>query len=190
MNIETIPVGFLQTNCYIVDDGKYAAVIDPGDDAKKLLDYIEKKGLICERILLTHGHYDHIGAVFALKQKTGAKVLINEKDKISLRFEPDETVSDGDVIKAGQLEFACMETPGHSEGSVCYICGDCLFSGDTLFLESVGRTDLPGGDFETLRHSLEKINALPEEDMRVFPGHAAPTTLAHERRCNMFMRIV
>ncbi|MEG1558235.1 MAG: MBL fold metallo-hydrolase, partial [Oscillospiraceae bacterium] len=94
-----------------------------------------------ERILLTHGHYDHIGAVFALKQKTGAKVLINEKDKISLRFEPDETVSDGDVIKAGQLEFACMETPGHSEGSVCYICGDCLFSGDTLFLESVGRTD-------------------------------------------------
>ena len=188
MNVECLPVGMLSTNCYVVwDEAKTAVVIDPGDEAPKIEKFLADNGLKCAWILLTHGHFDHIGALAAVKEATGAKVAIGAGDADCIKFPPDRISRDGDVIRAGELEFTAVETPGHTPGGVCYLCGDTLFSGDTLFFESVGRTDLPKGDFNALRASLAKLRALPQEDLIVLPGHAESTTMSHERAHNPFM---
>lgn len=189
MNIKLMPVGYLAANCCVADDGNgVCAVIDPGDGAKEILNYIEKAGLRCERILLTHGHFDHIGALAEVKNATGAKVCIAAPDAGSLPVDADILVKDGDVVTAGALKFFVVQTPGHTEGSVCYICGDTMFSGDTLFAGDVGRTDLPGGSFTQMRQSLKKLNELPYADLAVIPGHEEATTLAHERETNRYMK--
>lgn len=198
MLIKTIPVGQLEANCYVVTDEKSldCAVIDPGDESNAILDYLEDNKLSCRAILLTHGHFDHVGAVEAIVEETGAAVYIHPADagyKVGMSGmmfrlpEGGKTYVDGDVVKVGALEFAVMSTPGHSPGSVCLICGDALFTGDTLFRGSRGRTDLPGGDMDAEMRSLKRICSLPG-DYEVYPGHMDSSTLERERRFNHYCR--
>lgn len=198
MNIKTIPVGQLETNCYVVINEETLAcvVIDPGDESNTIMDYIESNRLKCEAILLTHGHFDHVGAVNEILEQTGCALYINPRDegyevgKSGVKFKMPEGgkyYDDGDVIVEAGLEFKVLATPGHTPGSVCLICGDALFTGDTLFRGSCGRTDLPGGSMREEMRSLKKICRL-EGDFEVYPGHMDSSTLERERRFNHYCR--
>lgn len=198
MLIKTIVVGNLDTNCYIVTDEQTlkSAVIDPGGDSNAILDYIEDNRLTVEAILFTHGHYDHTMALGEVYRATRAAVYVDRKDTYStgeanpmkLAITGDVNyVAEGQTIPVGGLTFTVLETPGHSPGSVTYRCEDVLFTGDTLFRDSCGRTDLPGGDMETLMGSLLKLYDLPG-DYEVYPGHMDSSTLARERAFNYYMR--
>ncbi len=188
LKIDRIPVGFLGTNCYLIsDDNKRTAVIDPGDEAGTILEFAERNGLLLDTILITHGHFDHVGGVTEIINKTGAKLAISGIDEASVAKDVDIDVKDGTVINVGDLTFLAIATPGHSPGGICYRIGTVLFSGDTLFFESVGRTDLPGGDYQKLQRSLETILGLSGIE-RVLPGHMQETTLEHERENNIFIR--
>ena len=189
MKIDRLPVGMLATNCYIVsDDAGRCAVIDPGDEPDRIVDFLDDNGLRCEKILLTHGHFDHIGGLESLKKATGALLVMHAGDRPMVKSTPDILCADGQIIEAGDLRFEVIETPGHTPGGVCYKCGGALFSGDTLFRDSVGRTDFEGGSFETLRRSLAKLCALPDADLKVYPGHMGTTSLAYERENNPFIQ--
>ena len=203
MLIKTITVGAYETNCYIVADEatRECVVIDPGADAATLLDYLEETKLNCRFILLTHGHFDHTGAVLDLLAETDAQLCMHRADVgVSVggdfyRFvPPDDTkyYSDGDVVSVGALTFTVIETPGHTPGSVTLECADggeaerALFSGDTLFRDSCGRTDFPGSSTEDILRSLKRLAELPG-DYEVYPGHGFSTTLSRERSVNFFM---
>ena len=196
MFIKNFQVGHLQANCYIVvnEDTLQCVVIDPGDESNIILDYIEENKLKTEAIFLTHGHYDHTMAAETVSQETGAPIYINEKDLDKSGYDPTfayegkdtKNYKDGDIIFAAGLEFDIIETPGHSPGSVCIICQDVMFSGDTLFRGACGRVDLPGGNMDELAQSLRKLYNL-EGDYEVMPGHEGTTTLENERKFNDFM---
>ncbi|MGE4353815.1 MAG: MBL fold metallo-hydrolase [Oscillospiraceae bacterium] len=197
MLIKDFQVGQLDTNCYIVtdEDTLDCAVIDPGDESNTILDYIEDNKLKCRFIFLTHGHYDHTMAVRVIAEETGAKVCINEldtkvnPDNAPFAFTPPAGAilyAEGDVMHVGSLEFHVIQTPGHSPGGVTLRCENVLFTGDTLFHDSCGRTDLPGGDMDTLMKSLKKLAMLPG-DYEVYPGHMDSTTLDRERRFNYYI---
>ena len=198
MLIKTLPVGQLETNCYVVTDENalVCAVIDPGDESNTILDYIEDNKLSCKAILITHAHFDHVSAVNAMLEATGAELYMCEKDLklaktgASGRFTPPENThfyKDGDEVKVAGLTFKVMETPGHTPGGVTLICGDALFTGDTLFRGSCGRTDLPGGDMRAELRSLKRIASL-EGDYEVYPGHAESSMLSIEREHNPYVR--
>ena len=198
MLIKTLPVGQLETNCYVVTDENalVCAVIDPGDESNTNLDYIEDNKLSCKAILITHAHFDHVSAVNAMLEATGAELYMCEKDLelaktgASGRFTPPENThfyKDGDEVKVAGLTFKVMETPGHTPGGVTLICGDALFTGDTLFRGSCGRTDLPGGDMRAELRSLKRIASL-EGDYEVYPGHAESSMLSIEREHNPYVR--
>ena len=197
MLIKTIPVGRLAANCYVVADEKTlaCAVIDPGDESGAVLDYLEENRLSCRLILLTHGHADHVSAAAALAEETGAQVCMSRRDaRVPLGtgagFVPPENTrfcTDGEQLCAGGLAFTVMETPGHTPGGLTFRCEDALFTGDTLFSGSCGRTDLPGGSMPALLASLARLAAL-EGDFEIYPGHMDSTTLQAERRCNYYMR--
>ena len=198
MNIKTIPVGQLETNCYVVVNEETLAcvVIDPGDESNAIMDYIESNRLKCEAILLTHGHFDHVGAVNEILEQTGCALYINPRDegyevgKSGMKFKMPEGgkyYDDGDIIVEAGLEFKVLATPGHTPGSVCLICGGALFTGDTLFRGSCGRTDLPGGSMREEMRSLKKICEL-EGDYEVYPGHMDSSSLERERRFNHYCR--
>ena len=198
MLIKTLPVGQLETNCYVVsdEDTLACAVIDPGDESNTILNYLEDNRLKCRAIFLTHGHFDHVGAVEAVMEETGATVYMHEKDDIRSgapsRYAfslPEGGVyyKDGDKIQVGGLCFEVLETPGHTPGGVTLRCENALFTGDTLFKGSCGRTDLPGGDMVQELDSLKKICALPGE-YEVYPGHMDPSTLERERMFNYYCR--
>lgn len=198
MLIKTLPVGQLETNCYVVTDENalVCAVIDPGDESNTILDYIEDNKLSCKAILITHAHFDHVSAVNAMLEATGAELYMCEKDLelaktgASGRFTPPENThfyKDGDEVKVAGLAFKVMETPGHTPGGVTLICGDALFTGDTLFRGSCGRTDLPGGDMRAELRSLKRIASL-EGDYEVYPGHAESSMLSIEREHNPYVR--
>ena len=198
MLIKTLPVGQLETNCYIVTDEATldCAVIDPGDESNSILDYLEDNHLRCRAILLTHGHYDHVGAVDTLREETGAPVYMNPRDDASravdahmtYRMQPgDKAYDEGDTVEAAGLVFHVMATPGHTPGGVTLRCEDALFTGDTLFKGSCGRTDLPGGNMEQELNSLRRICELPG-DYEVYPGHMDPSTLERERAFNYYCR--
>lgn len=196
MLIKTLPVGQLETNCYIVSDPDTheCAVIDPGAEANTILGYIEAHTLKVRVILITHGHFDHTTSAANIGKSTGAKIYINEKDASSVigshAFRPDnstEYYGEGDTVTMGPLVFEIMETPGHSEGSVTIKCQNALFTGDTLFKDSCGRTDLPGGNMDILLQSLRRLYNLAG-DFEVYPGHMESTTLDRERRQNYYMK--
>ena len=198
MLIKTLVVGPIETNCYVVTDEATldCAVIDPGDESNTILDYLEDNRLHCRAVILTHAHFDHVGAVEAVLEATGAKFYMCERELETIRtrgsgaFKPPEgTVyyDDGDVVEAGSLRFEVIATPGHTTGGVTLRCGDALFTGDTLFRGSCGRTDFPGGDMTTQLRSLRRLAQL-EGDFEVYPGHAECSTLSVERAHNPYMR--
>ena len=198
MNIKTIPVGQLETNCYVVVNEETLAcvVIDPGDESNAIMDYIESNRLRCEAIMLTHGHFDHVGAVNEILEQTGCALYINPRDegyevgKSGMKFKMPEGgkyYDDGDIIVEAGLEFKVLAAPGHTPGSVCLICGGALFTGDTLFRGSCGRADLPGGSMREEMRSLKKICEL-EGDYEVYPGHMDSSSLERERRFNHYCR--
>lgn len=199
MLIKSIPVGQLETNCYVVtnEDTLHCVVIDPGDESNTILDYLEDNRLVCEAILLTHGHYDHVGAVEAVQEETGAKVYMHKADDHRLSGDyhfpytlPENGAyyQDCDVLELAGLRFAVIGTPGHTKGGVTLQCENALFTGDTLFKGSCGRTDLPGGDMDEELQSLKKLCSLPGE-YEVYPGHMDPSTLERERMFNYYCRL-
>ncbi len=189
MKIKTIVVGYLRENCYVVsDDNDIAVVIDPGDEFDKINEYITDNGLFVRTILITHGHFDHIGAVVPLMHTSGARLYIGEGDADRLTVDADFFAREGDRIEVGDMEFYVTETPGHSPGGVCYRLGDTLFTGDTLFHDDIGRTDLPRCDHDAMLSSLRKLRDLPFDDLRILPGHEEESTLAHERQCNEYLK--
>lgn len=194
MLIKCLTVGQIETNCYIVtdEDTLQCAVIDPGDETNTIMNYLEEHRLTAKYIFLTHGHFDHTMAAASVQQETGATLCMNEKDvgDGDFRFTPPAGAvfyAEGDAFHVGSLEFRVMETPGHTPGGVCLICGEAIFTGDTLFRDSCGRTDLPGGDMPALLWSLRRLYQLPG-DYEVYPGHMDTSTLDRERRFNPYMR--
>jgi glyoxylase-like metal-dependent hydrolase (beta-lactamase superfamily II) len=205
MLIEHLSVGPLQVNCYLVacPETLDAVVIDPGDEAERILQTVKDAGFNVRTIINTHGHFDHVGANRAMVAATGAELLIHEDDipllsnaqqhaeafglSAVLSPEPTRSLSEGSHITVGSLDFVAYHVPGHSPGSVCLHCGDHLFVGDVLFAGSVGRTDLPGGDHDALIEGIrEKLMTLPDETI-VHPGHGPETTIGREKKHNPFV---
>ena len=204
MEVKTLTLGELGTNCYIVTRAAgNAAVIDPADDAQRILDTLSAENAELKIILLTHGQYDHTGAVADLKEQTGAKVYIHAKDECMLDdtiknvaylcpdysykpFTADVLLSGGDIIRLDEVEFSVMSTPGHTAGSVVFFADNCMFAGDTIFEGSAGRTDFYSGDYIAQRNSLARLAAL-REDYLIYPGHGETTTLKQEKQFNPFL---
>ena len=197
MLIKTIPVGQLEENCYVVTNEKTleCVVIDPGDESNTILDYLESNRLICRAVMITHGHFDHVGAVDAVAEETGATVYMNSRDdtggkSFHLPYRlPQGGISydDGDIIDEAGLRFEIIATPGHSPGSVTIRCERALFTGDTLFRGSCGRVDLDGSVPMDEMLSLRRLCSL-EGDFEVSPGHMDSTTLERERMFNFYCR--
>ena len=199
MDIKTLQVGPIGTNCYLLCDEteKLCAVIDPGGDADRVAAAVEGSGCAPCAILLTHGHYDHTGAVAELAEKwPDVPVYLNHRDQCGddaywrQLFPPVPCAKDygeGDTIQVGSLTLKVLATPGHSEGSVTLRCGDVLFCGDTLFAGSCGRTDFPGGSMQKIMDSLKRLGEL-EGDLAVYPGHMEDSTLDRERSWNPYLR--
>ena len=194
MKIAMMQLGSYGTNCYIVwdENTKNAAVIDPGDEAPSVLQTLQKEGLHLQMILLTHAHFDHIGAVDAIQADTGCKVYLHKAD-LTLPPEmtgttphPTDFYDEGDTVTLDSIVFRVLHTPGHTPGSVCLIADDVMFSGDTLFAGSCGRTDFPGSSWMQMESSLRKLHDLPG-DYTVLPGHMGSSTLERERKTNFFM---
>ena len=201
MRVLTFSLGALRTNTYFCfDESGACVVIDPGMDGEGIAEKLAAKGLRPDYILLTHGHFDHSQGVRALKKITGAKVVVHREDAVMLSdagknsagfyyrgdlsafptSEADLLVEDGDVIRAGSMSFSVIHTPGHTPGSVCFLCENTLFCGDTVFAYGYGRYDLWGGDREALSGSLRKLAAL-ETDCKLCPGHGNSASLSRIR---------
>lgn len=203
MKMIVMQVGMLSVNCYIVvSDSQNAAVIDPGGEADRILDYLQKNKLTLKKILLTHGHIDHVGAVKELQDSTKAEVYIHALDAemladpvknlaspFRMSYRPVSsyhTFEDGDEIALDEITFKVMHTPGHTKGSSVFLTGTTMFSGDTLFQGSIGRTDFYGGDYAAIQQSLQKLSRL-ETDYTVLSGHGEKTTLRTEKECNPYL---
>lgn len=204
MIVECLTVGPLMENCYILGDEKTrsAAVIDPGDEAQRIVEKLAKKKLKCTHILLTHAHVDHISGINGVVEATGAKVYMHRGDSLMLKSAPvqalafgmkpflppkvEKYLEDGEIIEIGELKVKVLHTPGHSSGGICFLVGNCIFVGDTIFQGSIGRTDLPGGNYNELINSIEtKIFTLPDETT-IYPGHGPETTVGYEKKYNPF----
>lgn len=207
MQIKILPLGEVRANSYLVTDEATGetVLIDCGECTPQLVSELEKAGIDhIKYILLTHGHFDHIWGVPAVNRLVGAPVMVHKEDADCLfdeerslayrhfpgeqeLFRADRLLEDGDVLPFGRQEIRVLHTPGHSKGSVCYVCGNLIFSGDTLFARTVGRTDFPDGSIEELGGSVKRLFALPG-DYIVYPGHNRPTMLDIERKTNRFLR--
>lgn len=196
MTLTSLAVGSIETNCYILYDeaSKIGVVIDPSDDARLVQARIQALNLKICAILLTHAHFDHGGDVARIQAFVGGvPVWAHPADQalpswLRHRLQWTDELADGQVLSFGSLRIQVLHTPGHTPGSVCFLCEDLLFAGDTLFAGSCGRTDLPGGSWEQMSASLRRLAAL-EGDYRVYPGHGGATTLDTERRENPFLRM-
>ena len=194
MKVYSLMLGSYQTNCYLAaDDDGVCAVIDPGYTPERVLEAAQRYGLTIRAVLLTHGHFDHVGGVRGVAEAARCPVWLCEADTVlpeRLTAGPlyyTDTYADGDTVEVGSLRFTVLETPGHTPGSVCLLIGDAMFSGDTLFADSCGRTDFPGGSDAAMRASLRRLAGL-STDYRVYPGHGMDTTLAEEKRYNPYLR--
>ena len=203
-----LPVGPLQCNCSIIGDESTheAMVIDPGDDIEDIVAIIDQNKLRVKQIVITHAHIDHVGGAMKLRARTGAPILLNQNDYALLKMldvqgswlgmkppgkvEVEAGLAHDETLRAGSLSANVLHTPGHTEGSVClyFPTEKMLIAGDTLFARSIGRTDLPGGSFEKIMHSLhDRVLALPD-DTAVIPGHGPVTTIGEEREENPFLK--
>jgi hydroxyacylglutathione hydrolase len=208
MDVRMFTVGPVQENCFLFrrDGADTALMVDPGEEAEKLLGAIDALGVKLEAILLTHTHFDHVGAVAPVAKATGAPVYcpVLERDVLANimdyvpwagfgpfeSYEADHTVAGGETLQLAGFDIDVIFTPGHSPGHVSYSIADeqALFSGDVLFQQSIGRTDLPGGDTQTLLDSIAGLLAALPGETRVFPGHMALTTLERERATNPYLQ--
>lgn len=204
IKIESRVLGPVATNCYLIinKDNNESIIVDPADSPESIYDMVVRSGSKPQAILLTHGHFDHIGGVKAVFEKTGAKVLISKEDepmlsssKLSLaafcggvqnNTAAYGNVADGDVITLGESKIKVIATPGHTKGGVCYVCDNNVFTGDTMFFCSCGRTDFPGGSSQEIMQSLKKIADL-KGDLTVYPGHDRFSSLDFERANNPFL---
>ena len=195
INIKTLALGAYQTNTYLVweENSPTCVVIDPGYEPDTILDEAKKLGKEITAVLLTHGHFDHVGGGRELAAETGCPVYLHEAE---LSMPPQmtagplfytNTYGEGDFVEAAGLSFKVLHTPGHTPGSICLLCENAMFSGDTLFWGSCGRTALPGGSWATIRKSLLRLAEL-SGDYDVYPGHGDATTLSFERKMNPYMR--
>jgi glyoxylase-like metal-dependent hydrolase (beta-lactamase superfamily II) len=206
MLIETLVVSPLAVNCYIVGDEetREAMVIDPGDNAREILDALRRGRLNVKAIVNTHAHFDHVGAVSQVREATGAPFMIHADEAPILAaasgsaalwgmYVPqpkpaDRLLREGDEVRVGSIAFRVLHTPGHTPGGICLLHDKTVFVGDTLFQGSIGRTDFPGGDYGTLMASIRgKLLPLPDETV-VYSGHGAPTTIGEEKQFNPFVR--
>lgn len=205
LQIETFVVSIMQTNCYFITDEEtgLCAVVDPGAYTPALTRRIEESGGKLQYVLLTHGHFDHIGKANDIREKTGAKIVLCTDEKEFLQknelnlsymatptgfdaFEADILLDENDTVTLGKTEFTLIKTPGHTKGSACFITDGVIFTGDTIMKETIGRTDFPTGSYRDMIGSLKKLDAL-DGDYVLYPGHDAPTTLQHERENNVYM---
>ncbi len=199
-------LGMVQTNCYFVWNSltKDAIVIDPADDVERIEQYLKENGLVCKGILLTHGHFDHMMAARELADRTGAKLYAHAQEEALLKdpklnvsaqvdrevsLSPDLLICDQEILPLIGMEFTVLHTPGHTGGGVCYYLKKegIVFSGDTLFFRSIGRTDLPTGDGRTLIESIKNKLMILEDQVKVFPGHGESTTIGYERMNNYYL---
>lgn len=209
MIVETFPVGLLQCNCTILgsEQTNEAIIIDPGDDIPFVLSRLKHHGLTPKIVIATHGHIDHVGGFSDFKESTGAPVYLHKEDlflyqalemqarmigiPVPMTTGIDGHLEEGDEIGAGEIKLRVMHTPGHTPGSICFHSDTddaCLFAGDTLFMGSIGRTDLWGGSYDQIMDSLRgKVVALPEETI-VIPGHGPATTIGREKQLNPFLQ--
>ena len=195
INMKHLALGAYQTNCYLVwgENSSTCVVIDPGYEPDTVLAEVKKLGKEIAAILLTHGHFDHVGGVKDIVAETGCPVYLCENE-LSMPTQMTagplyytNTYGEGDFVELAGLSFKVLHTPGHTPGSVCLMCENTIFSGDTLFWGSCGRTDLPGGSWNTIRVSLKRLADLPG-DYEVYPGHGDFTTLSFERKMNPYMQ--
>ncbi len=194
LHIDTLPLGWLQTNCYIVrqENSNDCIVIDPGFEPETIAAHLEKNYLKLQAILLTHGHFDHVGGVKKLAATFSCPVYLRQEETVLPSQLTDGTLYFTDSypnngqLSVADMDFQVLHTPGHTPGSVCLLCEDALFSGDTLFAGSCGRTDLPGGNGQQLRTSLHRLQTLCG-DFRVFPGHGSSSTFEQERSNNPYL---
>ena len=207
MIVKTLAVGPIMANCHILgcETTNEAAVIDPGDEADRILQALAKSELTVKLILNTHGHFDHVGGNRRLKEITGAPLMIHELDAPMLESlsqsaaawgmradnspEPDKFLEDGDKVAFGTLSLSVIHTPGHTRGGVSFHTDGAVFVGDTLFAGSIGRTDFPGGDYDTLITSIQKKLFPLGDDVVVYTGHGPETSIGHEKRSNPFARL-
>ena len=205
MIIKTLAVGPIMANCFILgcEETLEAAVIDPGDEADRILQALAESSLTVKYIINTHGHFDHVGANKGLYEATGAPILIHPLDAPMLNQlsnsaaawglsadnspDPDRELNDGDKITFGNIVLTVIHTPGHTPGGISLHAGNDVFVGDTLFAGSIGRTDFPGGSFETLKESIQQKLFALDDSVRVFTGHGPSTTIGEERRMNPFV---
>ena len=199
MIINTYPMGEYGANCYFIIDNlsKDTIVIDPGANGNSIIREIESLGCNLKAILLTHAHFDHIGAVEELKEKYSVPLYVNEGEVEN--FKKNNTVyaklpsnynliSDGDILKFNSIEVKCLHTPGHSQGGMCFLIQDNVFTGDTLFQGSIGRTDFVTGNYDTLINSIEEKLMVLDKNTKVYPGHGPSSTIIYERMRNPFLQ--
>ena len=192
MIVKGFAVGWLSTNCYVVgcEETREAAVIDPGMESKAetapFMDFIKQNSLHIKYIINTHGHPDHVAGNTFMKEATGAPILIHESN--SEHVQADRKLRDGDTLQVGTLKLKVLHTPGHTPDGISLLVDNAVFTGDTLFAGSVGRTDFLGGSYEELIHSLKtKLLPLPD-NFKVYPGHGPATTIGDEKRHNPFLQ--
>ncbi|NBI06927.1 MBL fold metallo-hydrolase [Senegalia massiliensis] len=205
MIIENLSSGVYGGNCYIIssDDNSEGIVIDPADNTNEIIDFIERHNIEVKYIVLTHGHGDHIGGIGDLKQKTNAQILIHKEDRemlmnkelnlsskmpmVTTEIEPDRVLEDGQIIDFGELNAEIIHTPGHTRGCISIKIGNNIFTGDTLFKGSIGRTDLYGGSYDDIIKSIENKLMIYDDEVTIYPGHGGSSTIGYERKVNPFL---
>lgn len=205
MNLKIIDKGMFESNCYVLWDNKEGVVIDPGADKDRILNVLDKNSISLKYIILTHAHIDHMCSLDIIREKKNGHVVVHQDDAPALSDplfngssffsgekrtfnKPEVKVSGGETLEAGNMDMKIIHTPGHSPGCICIQAENCVFTGDTLFKGSIGRTDLGNGSFEDIINSIKSKLMVMDDDMIVYPGHGPSTTIGYERMYNPYIR--